>query len=142
MVLKGDYGMRVKLKPKAWANYLMRKIIHKYSRYPKSERSDFGILANHSVAKQFGLQTLSEIRTKSVRFRMFGCYFFYLVYNRTFGFWHYWHSLYIKRRNPNVLMNRTKFSSVCQTERSVFRASLYCEKTRKREKINENWHSV
>ena len=38
----------------------------------KSERSDFGIFGNGSVAKQFGFQTVSEIRTIWFGYRTFG----------------------------------------------------------------------
>ena len=46
--------------------------ISDYSRCPKSEVSDFGQDRFGSVVKQFRFQTLSEIRTKSFRFLMFG----------------------------------------------------------------------
>ena len=54
-----------------------RRCIHsliqgKYSRRPKSERSDFGVLENRSVVESFGFRTTSEIRTISFGFRMFG----------------------------------------------------------------------
>ena len=55
-----------------------------YSKRPKSERSDFGILANRSVAKRFGCRTTSEIRTirlSDVRF----------IYVTSFGFRHFRH---------------------------------------------------
>ena len=82
--------------------------VYKYSKRPKSERSDFGALKVVRLLNRldFERSVLYLIEKNATERSDFG-------------------ALYIKHRNLSVLMNQTKFSSVCQTERSVFGMLLY-----------------